>query len=254
MNITDRINEKLADILTYICKNPSVFVSETDVHTLVAEALMEIPELSSKKLYDTKTTIGKNLQGVPSKENYKTMRVHKEYGHGEASRETEDEVKPGSRSDLVILGEDQIKTIDDPINLKSGGKWLIPEYIIEFGTEKCAGSKEVFEKHFLNDIGKTSRSLVRGYVIHIQRNYCQSTGDRLAQNRNKYEGYADVISRNTAAVATRPNLKVLVILVELGSAEGRGIFREGKIKIFKDSQFTGINANKVREEILAVIS
>lgn len=63
-----------------------------------------------------------------------------------------------------------------------------------------------------------------------------------------------MISRNAASVAARQNLKVLVILVELGSAAGRGIFREGKIKIFKDGQFTGINANKVRDEILAVIS
>lgn len=254
MTLTDKINEKLAAILTFICKNPSVFVSETDVHTLVAEALMQIGELGSKQLYPTRATIGVNLQGVASAETYKTMRVHKEYGHGASSQETDSEVKPGSRSDLVIFGEDQVASMDDPVNLKSGGEWIKPDYILEFGTEKCAGSREVFETHFMNDVRKTSNSKVRGYVIHIQRNYCQSTGERLEQNRNKYEAYSDVITRNAATVAARQNLKVLVILVELGSAAGRGIFREGKIKIFKNGQFTGINAYRVREEILAVIS
>ena len=179
--------------------------------------------------------------------------MHKEYGHGTAALETDDEVKPGSRSDLVMFNEGQIAIMDDPINLKSKGNWIRPDYILKFGTEKCAGSKEVFETHFLNDIRKSLRSRVREYVIHIQRNYCQSTGERLELNRNKYEEYTEIIRKHIGVHEDKQNLRVLVILVELGSAEGRGIFKEGKIKLYKDGQFTGINPNKVRDEIFAIV-
>jgi len=139
MTIMDeKINEVLSDILNYICKNPLIFVSETDIHSLVMEELMKIPELKSSRLYPTNSTIGLNKQGKPSKIKYKTMAVHKEYGHHDI---------PNARSDIVILNPQEIVKINDPLNLKVNKKWIVPDYIFEFGTEKAAGSEGIFKEN-----------------------------------------------------------------------------------------------------------
>ncbi|MBU1198883.1 MAG: hypothetical protein KKF46_06130 [Nanoarchaeota archaeon] len=243
MTITnEKIDEVLANILDYICKNPLIFVSETDIHSLVMDGLMKIPELS--RLYPTNYTIGLNNYGKPSNQRYNTLRVHKEYGHYDM---------PRSRSDLVILSVKDVNKIVDPLNLrtlnnKSG--WIVPEYIFEFGTEKSAGSERIFRGHLNNDIKKTKKSKKKGYVIHIQRNICKSRGTELAKNRSKYEGYSNVIKKALIGVDT--NIRILVIIVDIGN-EGRVIGKEGKVKIFKNGKFTGINKNKVKDEIKKIL-
>ena len=100
MAVTDeKIDETLSNILDYVCKNPLIFVSETDIHSLVMGELMKIPELRYTKLYSTNSTIGLNKQGKPSKIKYKTMAAHKEYGHRDL---------PNARSDIVILNPQEI--------------------------------------------------------------------------------------------------------------------------------------------------
>lgn len=235
----EKIDETLANILSYICKNPLIFVSETDIHSLVMRELMKIPELNM--LYSTNSTIGLNKEGKPSKTKYKTMAVHKEYGHHDL---------PNARSDIVILNPQEIKKINDPLNLKVNKKWIEPDYIFEFGTEKSAGSERIFREHLKNDIKKTKKSNKKGYVIHIQRNICKSKGIGLVKNRNKYEGYSNVIKESIRELYTR--LKILVIIVDIGN-EGRGIYKEGKIKIFKNGKFIGINKHKVKEEVKKIL-
>ena len=237
----EKIDEILANILDYICKNPLIFVSETDIHSLVMGELMKIPELRYNRLYSTNSTIGLNKEGKPSKIKYKTMAVHKEYGHHDI---------PNARSDIVILNPQDIININDPLNLKVNKKWIEPDYIFEFGTEKSAGSERIFREHLNNDIKKTKKSKKKGYVIHIQRNICKSRGTGLAKNRNKYEGYSNVIEKSLSGVDTR--LRILVIIVDIGN-EGRGIYKEGKIKIFKKDRFIGINRSKVKEEIKKIL-
>ncbi len=242
MTVTnEKIDEILANILDYICKNPLIFVSETDIHSLAMGELMKIPELRYNRLYSTNSTIGLNKEGKPSKIKYKTMAVHKEYGHHEVAK---------ARSDIVILNPQEIIKINDPLNLKVNKKWIEPDYIFEFGTEKTAGSKGIFGKHLNSDIKKTKKSKKKGYVIHIQRNICKSKGTRLLKNRNKYEGYSNVIKKSLIGID--PKLRILVIIVDIGN-EGRGIYKEGKIKIFKNDRFIGINKNKVKEEIKKIL-
>jgi hypothetical protein len=242
MTVTnEKIDEILANILDYICKNPLIFVSETDIHSLVVGELMKTPELGYNRLYPTNSTIGLNKEGKPSKIKYKTMAVHKEYGHKDI---------PYARSDIVILNPQDIKNINDPLNLKVNNKWIEPDYIFEFGTEKSAGSESVFEKHLNNDIKKIKKSKKKGYVIHIQRNICRSRGIGLEKNRNKYEGYSNVIKQSLSGVD--PRVRILVIIVDIGN-EGRGIYKEGKIKIFKKDRFIGINKNQVKEEIRKIL-
>ena len=242
MTITNDIDERVADIVSYICKNPLIFVSETDIHSLVMAELMKIPELRYDSLYSTDSTIGLNIEGNPSKSKYKTMAVHKEYGHYDI---------PNARSDIVILNPEDITNINDPLNLKVNKKWIEPDYIFEFGTEKSAGTETIFRAHLDNDIKKTKKSKKKGYVIHIQRNICRSRTVGLSKNRNKYEGYSNAIKK--ASIGVDPKIKILVIIVDIGN-EGRRIYKEGKIKIFKENKFVGINQNKVKEEIKKILS
>jgi len=237
MEYEDKIIDVLADALDYICKNPLIFVSETDIHSLVTAKLMKIPGLGPRDLYDTSCSLGLNKDGKLSKSKYKTMAVHKEYGHRDIRH---------ARSDIVIINPDELAKIDDQLNLKHGGNWLVPDYIFEFGTEKAAKSETVFKEHLESDINKVSRSKKKGYVIHVQRNLCQLQGGRLSANRSKYEGYSKVIKD---AVNPNPSkIKILVILVDIGNA-GRPIFREGKVKIFKTDKFVGVNQKSLKEEI-----
>lgn len=242
----DDINNVLSEIVTYICKNPSIFVSETDIHFLIMAALMKIPELKYTHLYQTNATIGKNRNDQVSKISYKTMAVHKEYGHPDI---------PNARSDIVILNPNDILEIDDPLDLKVRKKWIVPDYIFEFGTEKAAGSETVFKEHLENDIEKACKSNKRGYIIHIQRNMCESEGELLKNNRSKYEGYSHVITNITREITTNERfskVRLLVVLIDIGN-KGRRIFREGKIKIFKNGEFIGINQNVVKDEIKIIL-
>lgn len=121
---------------------------------------MRIDELNPDKyLYETGCTIGMSSKGESS-EKYKTMLLHKEYGHANHS---------WARSDIVILNSSDIKNIDDPINLKQGDEWLTPEYIFEFGTEKSATSVTTFFEHLKNDFKKIVEASKQGYLIHIHR-------------------------------------------------------------------------------------
>ena len=237
MKLTNEIDSTLTNILEYICKNPLIFVSETDMHGLVMRELMKISELHPEKLYPTSCTIGMNKIGEPSEVTYKTMRVHKEYGHAELDR---------SRSDIVILNPKDIKDIVDPLNLKKGTKktdWIIPDYIFEFGTEKAAKSKEKFSEHLKNDIKKSNKSKEKGYVIHIQRNLCKKYK---SANTDKFEGYLEVVKEERKRA--NPNVRILVFVVDIGN-EGKRISKGGKIKLFKDGRFVGVNQKHLNEEI-----
>jgi hypothetical protein len=238
MELTEEIDNALVNVLDYICKNPLIFVSETDIYSLVMGELMEIHELHPKRLYPTNCTIGLNKFDKPSKEKYKTRRVHKEYGHADIHR---------ARSDIVILNHKDILEIDDPLNLKVDGKWIKPDYIFEFGTEKAARGKRDFKEHLNNDIKKAEKSKEKGYVIHIQRNFWKK---RKSGNRTKYEEYSEVIKKSLKNANKR--VRTLVIIVDIGN-EGRRISKEGKIKIFKDDRFKGVNQNKVKEEIKSIL-
>jgi len=242
MRLTDEINKAIVNTVDHICKNPLIFVSETDIHYFAMRELMKIPCLKPEKLYPTNCTIGLNNKGRPSPQKYKTVAIHKEYGHKDL---------PRARSDIVILNPKDISKINGPLNLKSNGRWLVPEYIIEFGTEKSAKGSKDFMKHLNNDIKKAKKSKKRGYVIHIQRNLCKSKGKKLANNRSKYEGYSNVIKK--AFERTNHCIRLIVLIVNIGNRK-RAIYKEGKIKIFKNGQFKAINQNSIKHEINYILT
>ncbi|MBT3878500.1 MAG: hypothetical protein HOF76_05530 [Candidatus Scalindua sp.] len=176
----NEIYGKIAKVVHLVCNNPSVFVSETDIHALMMNALMEIPHL------DPFTKDGLCSINVPrgtgASSKYITMLIHKEYGHN---------IKSYARSDIVILDKSEIKKIDDPINLKKekGKKYLIPKYIFEFGTDKSGGIRG-YEKHLYGDFIKLfeCKDEGNGFLIHIHRFDTTNDPDGTKANE-KIEGY-----------------------------------------------------------------
>lgn len=238
MSLTEQINTALLNVILFVCEHPLSFVSESDIHMLIMKELMNIPEINPDNLYPTACTIGLSQYGNPSQITYKTMRIHKEYGHAELDN---------ARSDIVILNPEDIAKIKDPINLKTGKSkrhYVIPDYILEFGTEKAAGSKSVFETHLKNDIEKVNKSKIQGYIIHIQRNLVGAKG--LENNRLKYSQYAKVVQEEYKKAES--HVKMVMMLLNIGN-QNRVIKREGKVKIYKNNKFQGINRKNLKEEI-----
>jgi len=171
------------------------------------------------KLYKTGCTIGGK-----SKDKYKTMLMHKEYGH---------RCLAYSRSDIVILNEKDIELIDDPIDLKYNKEWLIPDYIFEFGTEKSASRADDFEKHLKNDFKKIAYARKRGYLIHIHRNYIKSTSKtgRGKKNKLKLDDYLDVYNKVISCIPKSIQKKLRIIIVNIGS-DSKNL--HSKITLFKN--------------------
>jgi len=112
-------------------QEPLLYFSEADIQQLLTEKLKKIKAL--KKTYPTSIHRGKNSEGI-----YKTSLLHREYGGG-----------AGTRIDIVIFSENDVKQIDNP-NLKKGKNYIYPEFAFELGTEKTIN----IGKHLVNDIKK----------------------------------------------------------------------------------------------------
>jgi len=239
------ILKHLTLIITKLLKNPLMFVSESDVHKFVMWELMKIKALGPDNLVNTKCTIGKYKdKKPPSKDKYKTTLIHSEYGHEDIDY---------ARSDIVILNENDVKEITNPLDLKIGNKWIQPDYIFEFGTEKSAGSKDDFKKHIKKDLKKISNSKVKGYLIHIQRNYVKSKDGRLELNKKKFDNYLTEYI-NVIKKKRYINIKVLVAIVDIGN-EDRIV--RGKVRLLKDPfgnpYFDPIDQNDIEEDVINLL-
>ncbi len=224
----EKLYEKIAEVVSFVCNNPAVFVSEIDIHVLMMKSLMEIDCFNpfavwKKGLRKTNCTIGKKSEEAkPSKEKYRTMLVHKEYGNNRGRKE---------RSDIGIFDKKDIESIDDPLNLKRGKKYLEPKYIFEFGTEKSAGSKKDYEKHFKGDFRKLSKSRNAGFLIHIQRIYIKSGSDTktFKDNRTKHKHNQDITVDIWNDIKNKDRIKVLIFFVDIG---GKKRVVKEKVRMF----------------------
>jgi len=248
----EEIYGKIAKVVHLICNNPAVYFSEMDVHVLMLKALMDIdcfdPFAKRKKgLKKTSRSIGvdKNKK-EESPDMYRTMLIHKEYGHRN---------KPRAKSDIVIFDEQGVKSIDDPINLKNGKKYLTPKYIFEFGTEKISGKdKKKYTDHVKNDLEKLSKCGEggSGFLIHIHRNKAQGKNDktiRKYQNEIKeaWEAWKEEVGEDKAKV------KVLVFFVDIGVSNRP---KPSKVKMFnpypknnKTADWPYVNLKKIEKII-----
>jgi len=240
------IYKKLAHILSFICNNPLLFVSETDIHVLVMSELMKISSFDPfKRLYKTQVSIGKNKKGEISANKYFTMLIHKEYGHN---------TKIGERSDIVIFDAEDATMINDPINLKDGQKYLTPKYIFEFGTEKSAGVLKTYKKHLENDFKKLSKSKDKGFLIHIQRRFVRARqgSGRLINNQIKLKYYEQATAEFWSNKHDS-NVIPLIFYVEIGVQE-RNI--GSKVKIFDpyENKWKRINLKSIENEIIRILT
>ena len=220
MNCTinkDDIDNAIAKTCIEIIQEPLLYFSEADIQQLLVEELRKIEAL--KEPYQTIIHKGKN-----SKSFYKTSLLHREYGGG-----------GGTRIDIVIFSENDVKRIDD-LNLKIGKKYITPEYAFELGTEKTID----IGKHLINDIKKLNRVRNAGYIIHIYTDRTQSvTGTKLRKNTKDkiIRDFKGVFENNKC---TNDNIKKLAILL---SPFKEQTLTRGKCEIFNGSEWGKVNVN-----------
>ncbi len=218
MNCTinkDDIDNAITKTCIEIIQEPLLYFSEADVQQLLAEELKKIEAL--KVPYQTLIHKGKK-----SKSFYKTSLLHREYGGG-----------GGTRIDIVIFSENDVKKIDD-LNLKIGKKYIIPEFAFELGTEKTIN----IEDHLINDIRKLNKVETTGYIIHIYTDRTKSpTGTERRNNTIEKikNAFKSVFENNEC---TNGKIKKLAIL--LSPFKDQTLTR-GKCEIFNGSRWEKVN-------------
>jgi hypothetical protein len=198
------------------------------------------------RLYDTHVSIGLNKKGVVSKNRYKTYLIHKEYGHN---------TKAWARSDIVIFDEKDVPKINDPINLVYNKEYLTPQFIFEFGSEKAAGSKKIFEKHLKQDIEKVSISKEEGFVIHVHRWFARATkrSMRYRANRIKKDTYRETVRTICAAVRkSHPNVKIIVAMIDIGTPK-RNIGHKVELFDAHAVSWNAINLKDVKSSVYRLL-
>jgi len=220
MNCTinkDDIDNAIAKTCIEIIQEPLLYFSEADIQQLLAEELRKIEAL--KEPYQTLIRKGKNSKSI-----CKTSLLHREYGGG-----------AGTRIDIVIFSENDVKKIDD-LNLKIGNKYITPEFAFELGTEKTINIK----KHLGNDIKKLNNVKNTGYIIHIYRDRTKSvTGTKLRiKTKDKIiRDFKSVFEKNKC---TYGNIKKLAILLSPFKDQPS---TRGKCEIFNGSGWGKVNVN-----------
>ena len=221
MNCTINKND-IDNAITKICieiiREPLLYFSEADIQQLLVEELRKIEAL--KEPYQTLIHKGKN-----SKSFYKTSLLHREYGGG-----------AGTRIDIVIFSENDVKKIDD-LNLKISNKYIIPEFAFELGTEKTINIK----KHLENDIKKLNNVKNTGYIIHIYRDRTKSVTGTKLRKKTKDKIIRDFKSVFEKNKCTNDNIKKLAIL--LSPFKEQKLTR-GKCEIFNGNRWEKVNVNK----------
>lgn len=207
----DDIDNAIVETCIKIIQEPLLYFSEADIQQLLTEELKKIGAL--RKFYPTLIHKGKK-----SKSTYKTSLLHREYGGG-----------GGTRIDIVIFSENDVKQIDD-LNLKIGKTYITPEFAFELGTEKTIN----IGKHLINDIKKLDKVRNTGYIIHIYKDRTKSvTGTKLRKNTK------DKIIRNFKSVfeknkCSNGNIKKLAILLNPFKDQE---LTKGKCEIFNGSNY-----------------
>jgi len=213
----DDIDNAIAKTCIEIIQEPLLYFSEADIQQLLVEELRKIEAL--KEPYQTLIHKGKN-----SKSFYKTSLLHREYGGG-----------GGTRIDIVIFSENDVKQIDD-LNLKIGKKYIKPEFAFELGTEKTID----IGKHLINDIKKLNKVMNIGYIIHIYTDRTQSVTGTKSRKNTKDKIIRDFKSVFENNKCTNDNIKKLAILL---SPFKEQTLTRGKCEIFNENRWEKVNVN-----------
>ena len=211
------VDNAIVETCIKIIQEPLLYFSEADIQQLLAEELKKIEAL--KEPYQTLIHKGKNSKSI-----YKTSLLHREYGGG-----------AGTRIDIVIFSENDVKKIDD-LNLKIGNKYITPEFAFELGTEKTINIK----KHLENDIKKLNNVKNKGYIIHIYKDRTKSpTGTRKRDNTvEKIKNDFKIVFKNNKCT----NIKIKKLAILLSPFKEQTLTR-GKCEIFNGSRWKKVNVN-----------
>jgi hypothetical protein len=207
----DELDRCIAKTVGFLCSNPAVFVSEMDIHVLMIRELMTLEALNPMKhLYETGATIGMDKKNSPSSMRYRTMLLHKEYGHNTGK---------GERSDIAIFDPDDVSKLDDPVNLKAGGRYVTPRFILEFGTEKAAGGVKQLKKHMRDDYSKLVHAKEMGYLIHLHRMYVRTSSGspKLKKHVMKIKQCRNAIAEVWKETGQKERLNALAFVIRIGA-------------------------------------
>lgn len=253
IRLKEEIYKKVAEVIHFVCNNPLVFFSETDIHTLTMRKLMKINEFNpfndnKPGLIPTGCTIGLNRNKKQSPKKYVTMLPHTEYGNN---------AKKAERSDIVIFDKEDVSNIIDTTKLgrkgtkKNDTVYLKPAYIFEFGTEKSAGTKEKYKAHLKRDIRKIRRSKINGFLIHIHRNHSKQKDTK---NKIKLTDYKEITKR-IWETHKNENIKFLVFFIEIGTSKKR---LWGKVQMFdpydRKKPWKQIPLPEIRQKCMGLLS
>lgn len=190
-------------------REPLLYFSEADIQQLLVEELKKNKAL--KQTYPTLIHRGRDSKGI-----YKTTLLHREYGGG-----------GGTRIDIVIFSENDVKKIDD-INLKIAKKYITPEFAFELGTEKTIN----INKHLANDIKKIHNVKNTGYIIHIYTDRTKSpTGTK---RRNNTVVKIKSAFKSVFEIDTCTNGKIKKLAILLSPFKDQTLTK-GKCEIFNTS-------------------
>jgi len=184
-----KVNEIIAKFCAAVVEEPLCYFSEADLQSML------FTRLTAKFPQTPETSV---QRGPNSKGKYRTGLVHREYGAG------------GSRRiDLCVFSPASIASLDRA-DLMVEGKYLVPEFAIELGTEKTVDTAG----HIAGDLKKLAAARTRGYLIHFFRD--PTVADMGTARREASEArLAEVFRHPTLAIKATTNVVYLCFLLRI---------------------------------------
>jgi hypothetical protein len=166
---------------------------------------------------------------------YRTRAVHREYG-----------ATGGRRTDISVFSPADIAAIDSP-NLTVNGKYFLPRFAFELGTEKSADTAG----HIANDLAKLARATERGYYIHFYRDMTRADPGTRSRARTEVKLQRAFKLPVSAAVPPK-HVSYLCFLVRI-SRSGKTIRGKCEMQIPGTTKWRKVNLTSVRDEVLGLL-
>lgn len=222
----DSINHTIADFCGEVITEPLCYFSEADLQGLLFAKLIDTFPDQVDTLY---------ARGPGSIGMYRTGIVHREYG-----------ATGGRRTDISVFSSEDVARIDSP-NLTVRGKYIVPRFAIELGTEKTSNT----QVHVKNDLDKLSRATERGYLIHFFRDVTRA--DPGTAWRARTEEKLHRIFKGPISEALPPDYVSYLCFVIRIAHKGKTIRGKCEMLVPCTGIWRRVNLSRVRDDIHSTI-
>jgi hypothetical protein len=223
----DSINHVIADFCAQVIAEPLCYFSEADLQGLLFAKLIDTFPDQIDTLY---------ARGPGSKGMYCTGIVHREYG-----------ATGGRRTDISVFSSEDVAKIDSP-NLTVRGKYIVPRFAIELGTEKTSNT----QVHVNNDLDKLSRATERGYLIHFFRDVTRADSGTVWRARTEEKLHR--IFKGPISEAISPDHVSYLCFVIRIARKGKTIRGKCEMLAPGTSIWRRVNLSRVRDDIYKLLS